>query len=232
MAARAEDVIRAGPDDTALKMIQTIKPDFPLRLQREGVTNGEVRLVFEVSSRGKLVDLLIVAFTHSEFAHEVRRAVNTWKFEPGRVGGLPISTVVDMTFIFEYKFGNPAVLEKMATTMAYEPTNNYVYAPCPKELLDRAPEPIARVAPNYPKELSDQGIVGRVPVVFYVDESGRARMPVSTNDAHPVLAALAAEAVKLWQFDPPKRRGRPVMIRVSTDFVFVPREEQASVDRR
>ena len=38
----------------------------------------------------------------------------------------------------------------------------------------------------------------------------------------PELDQAAVEAVKKWQFDPATRRGKPVAVRISTEFDFQP----------
>jgi TonB family protein len=66
------------------------------------------------------------------------------------------------------------------------------------------------------------GVGGKVTVDFFVDESGKTRMPVVAGRSDDSLAGFAIAAVKQWRFEPPTRGGIPVLVRVSQDFNFVP----------
>ena len=49
-------------------------------------------------------------------------------------------------------------------------------------------------------------------------------MPVVTNRPPAELANLALAAAQQWQFDIPTRKGRPVLLRVSQNIHFKPKE--------
>jgi len=66
---------------------------------------------------------------------------------------------------------------------------------------------------------------GKVSVEFYIDETGRVRMPsvdLETNEAYEDLSATAIAAVGQWQFEPPTVKGRPVLVVAHQDFTFQP----------
>ena len=205
----------------ALRVVKTVRPEFPVRLHREGVMFGEVRLLAEIDEHGKLADCLITAFTHKEFATEAFNAVAKWKFELLDEQRTRATTIVPMTFSFEYQ--GTLVREKLGP----DPSDyhfNFIYRPCRAADLDHPPKLLHTIPPKYPKALGDQGISGVIAMEFFIDELGRVRMPVPLGDAHPILAGLAATALKLWEFEPPKRRGRPVLVSAMTQFKFEPGE--------
>lgn len=205
-----------------LRLIKQVLPTFPVRLQREGVLRGEVLMLIEVDQRGRIVDRLITAFTHAEFAQEAFRVVGEWQFQPMGRMDQPSFVVAPLTFIFEYS--GTLVREKWLDSTFLDGYREwrFTYAPCRAKDLDRPPQPAISVQPRYPKALGDEGVTGRITMAFYIDEKGKVRMPMPMGDADARLAGLAAEALRLWEFDPPTRRGRPVLVRAEADFIFEP----------
>ena len=63
-------------------------------------------------------------------------------------------------------------------------------------------------------------IEGAIVVEFYIDETGRPRMPVAVAPSDSFLAAAAVFAIKQWRFAPPKHRGQPVLAHAMQTFVF------------
>lgn len=205
------------------KIHQTSKPIYPPRLMQNAVTHGEARVRVSIDANGKLLDALVLAYTHREFGDEALRAVKAWRYEPGLENGEPIGVVGDITFAFEAS-GTVAVVnhsplrdgeiepEKSAMTYGAERTQN----------LDRIPTPTHVVPPIYPKEWSDKGVTGMATVEFYIDESGQARIPVVVSADQPMLGGSAAAAVSQWRFEPPTRHGKPVLVRAQQVFTFSP----------
>ena len=218
--AFAADAAPAAPRVVHCKVIQGTKPVYPVRLYNEGVTHGEARLALNVSAAGQLADSLVLAYTHKGFADEAVRTVSKWKFEPSRVEGEPVGTVMDVTF--RYEVGGVAVIERYGNVTEERdmPVGQYAYQVCGMKQLDRIPTPVHVPAPRYPKEWADQGIKGGAAVDFYIDETGKARMPVVTTADRDELGALAESAVQEWQFAPPTRSGKPVVVRARQVFRF------------
>jgi TonB family protein len=211
--------------DVPLKIIEKINPVYPIRMLNDGYIRGEAQIVFLVDAAGQLGDCLVTTYTQKEFANVALHALKKWKFEPAKVQGQPVSTVVDMTFLFEIN-GVVTIERQPTSTIPYEEAvlenDKYAFQPCPTKLLDGAPKPIRVTKPVYPKEFGDQGITGKVVIEFYIDEQGRARLPIAIQASHPTLAALAISAVEQWQFEPPTRKGQPVLVCASQEFTFVP----------
>jgi len=68
---------------------------------QNAVTHGEARVRVSIDATGKLLDALVLAYTHREFGDEALRAVKAWRYEPGLENGEPIGVVGDVTFAFE-----------------------------------------------------------------------------------------------------------------------------------
>ena len=194
-----------------------MKPRFPLALQQPGIAHGEVHLLLEVDASAQLTDCLVTAFTRREFAAEALKAAHTWRYKPARLGGRPVGSVVPLTVLFESN-GGLAVIRQMEPLPGR--AAHYEYEPCHAHDLDTTPKALSTPAPQYPKELGDQGIVGRVVVDFHIDETGRVRIPVAQEPADPRLAGLAITARKAWTFERPMCGGLPVLACASTSFAF------------
>jgi TonB family protein len=207
------------PPPNHFKIIQTARAAYPARMMYEGVSNGSARAVLHVSSEGKLVDWLFVSYTRKAFADEVERVIQKWTFEPEHVNGEAISTVVDITFSFEVN-GVMLVQRHGSDLPVNDVFREYEYQVCTLKNIDRIPPPVNIVSPTYPKEWAEQGIIGKVVVDFYIDETGKVRMPAATAGSQELLAGIAVAAVGKWQFSPPTRKGTPVLVHAQQTFEF------------
>jgi len=90
--------------------------------------------------------------------------------------------------------------------------------------LEKRPEPVSQVAPNYPAELRKAKVEGVVTLVFVLDESGRVEDPRVENSSRPEFEKPALEAIRRWRFSPGMKDGQavrtyirvPMRFRVST----------------
>ena len=61
---------------------------------------------------------------------------------------------------------------------------------------------------------------GETLIEILVDEEGRARLPRILSASDEAFGYAAVQGVAAWRFDPPKRGGRPVVVRVQIPFSF------------
>jgi len=208
------------------KIIQTANAIYPTRMMMEGVSNGVARAVLHVDSEGKLVDSLVVAYTRLAFAEEVQRVLKKWKFEPETSAGEPVDTIVEVTFNFEVN--GVLLVQRFGPELStVEIDRGYEYQACNLKHLDGIPTPVSIVHPTYPMEWAERGLVGKVTVDFYIDETGKVRFAAAPFDANPLLSGIAVAAVSKWQFAPPTRKGRPVLVHAQQIFDF--RKEKTPV---
>ena len=92
--------------------------------------------------------------------------------------------------------------------------------------LNQLPAPIVQTQPDYPYNLRRAGITGAVEVGFIVDTEGRVRDPWVMRSTNPGFERAAVHAVSTWKFQPGRRDGRPVNVRMSVtiDFSFTGQE--------
>jgi TonB family protein len=220
----AGSVLGAGLIEKTVTVHQTAVPIFPNNLL--AITNrGETRIVLSIDAEGKLDDYLVVGYTKREFADAALVAIKQWKFEPAISNGQPVPVVSEVNIMYEAT-GVVVSLNASEAIAAmlywWERSNRFEYHPVAMKDIDRIPIPQNVVAPIYPRELANKGVKGDVSIVFYINEEGVVRMPAVSEAADMRLADLAMQALLSWKFEPPTRRGRPVLVRAVQTFKFMP----------
>lgn len=195
---------------------------YPSTMIYDGVDSGEVRAAISVDSDGNLKDCLITAYTMPEFADVVLAALKRWRYRPAKANGVPTASRSDLLFEFRNKGvvvqTLPGAMVRRAFFDALD--GHYQYRPSQLRDLDRIPTPVHVVAPVANSD--DQ--FHSVTVEFYIDEQGSVRMAaVPRESAGDVYAAAAVAAVEQWRFEPPLRKGKPVLVLVEQEFNFRPK---------
>jgi len=85
--------------------------------------------------------------------------------------------------------------------------------------VEEFPEPIRKVAPEYPEEARARGIEGAVVIQALVGTDGFVHdTRVAKSD--PMFDAVSVAAVRQYYFDPAKYQGRPVAVWVAIPIRF------------
>ena len=208
-------------DFQSVRINATYTPVFPEQLIAAYRNGGRVRVLASVNREGRLEEWLVLSHTAREFAEAAVAALQRWEFEPARLRGEPVDVCFELTFTFEVK-GCVISVTPMDTVAAMFNTllDTEEYHPCSLREIDRIPTPLAAVAPEYPQSLAARGITGEITVDFYIDEQGNVRMPFVLGRPPMALAHLAVGAVRQWKFEPPTRRGVPVLVHARQVFHF------------
>ncbi len=212
----------SNPDYIPCRVHRNTAAVFPIRLLEQGIIRGEATVIIEVDGTGQIVDQLVTAYTHPDFAEQATSAIKDWTFEAGRHKDLPVVSVV--TINFEFSVNSIVVYERRFDSIRLDEylANRYAYFAHGSATLDEKPVVLSASPPVYPREWANEGRHGSVIVRFYIDESGRARLPIVTEKADDFLASAAAAAVKQWKFKPPTQGGKPVLAYAEQVFVFEP----------
>jgi TonB family protein len=202
------------------KVQQRVGVKFPVRALHEGTVRGEASLLLDVNRDGQLDDVLAVTHSGAEFAEAAIEAVRQWQFIPAHLAGEPIRSFITVNVQFEVN--GVTAFTKLAGE-ADEPTGPAPrdnYRPFSLAELDAMPTAYSRPGPVYPKEWIESGRTGAVTVDFFIDENGNTRFARVVGNADEWLAAVAVEAIKAWQFAPPRRHGRRVLAQARQVFHF------------
>jgi TonB family protein len=222
LAARAEATAGANGFQP-LVINQTTEVEYPPAPLALGYLKGRVTMLITVDASGKLTDSLAVSYTQPYFAQAAQAALAVWTYEPARMNGRPIGVTKEVEFNFEQS-GFVVVTQNVGAfadklLREFSPEEP-VYRAYSIQEIDGKLNTIRDGLPPYTKDLAAKGLSGTVTLAYYVDEKGRVRMPVVLNDANPELANLSVETVKQWQFEPPTRNGKPVLVSVRQDIKF------------
>ena len=86
--------------------------------------------------------------------------------------------------------------------------------------LEKRPEVVVSVPPQYPADLRKARIEGAVTVVFVLDESGRVQDARVENSTRPEFEQPALDALRRWKFKPGMREGEAVRTYMRLPFRF------------
>ena len=225
VAARAS-VTETDDDNAGIAINQTEVLNYPSLMLYNAVYSGETHVVISVDADGRLTDSLVVSYTHEAFADAALSALRRWSYEPAKVRGRACAGRADVLFDFRDKGvivqTFPGSLERHIFRTGRD--DRYVFAACNLRDLDRIPTPLHVVAPVLPAGGLPHGIKRAVTVEFYIDQEGHVRMPaIERADAGDAFAAASVAAVEQWKFEPPRRKGSPVLVLARQEFAFVPK---------
>ena len=191
----------------------------PASMSLRGMHYGEARVVIAVDATGRLTDSLAIGYTDPMFAEAALAAARTWTYEPARVQGEARAGRAELLFVFKADVVSVQSIDENYYKRVFTGLDeHYVFVAYPLSKLDKIPTPIHVVPPVIGP---DRGGRRSVTVEFYIDEKGVARMPVvERKDAGDVLAAAAVAAVEQWRFEPPLRKGQPVLVLAKQEFTF------------
>lgn len=86
--------------------------------------------------------------------------------------------------------------------------------------LDRAPDPIVRIAPVVPVGMRQMGFTAEVVVAFIVDPEGKVVAPQVVSSTDHKLNEPALLAMTKWKFRPGIKNGRRVNVRMMQPLLF------------
>jgi TonB family protein len=206
----------------SIKIEMTVEPQMPAVLRMDGLRDGRVIMAIDVDATGRLSDCLVIAASHKELVRSCVEALKEWRFTPARLDGQPISARQELTIHLSQ---TGAVVSRTATETITDLFERVAgrrndYEMCPAREVDRPLTAVNRVSPEYARDAEKLGVGGRVRVHFYVDEQGNVRLPAVPAETDPYLSAVAVQAMRSWKFDPPTRRGQPVLVAAVQEFDF------------
>lgn len=198
------------------------KPVYPMGLRMAGAS-GNVVVGFTVSVEGRVVDAWIARSTHPGFDDAALDAVRAWRFEPGRVGGRPVTTRMNVPIHFSID-GEKSFRVTRPKTFGDDLPEALRY--------DVPPEMEDLQLPAYPLEALKDRQGGKVMVAFMIDAQGRVvQTKVVGQPPSTALADAAVAAVETFRFKPAAKDGKPspALLRIELEFVSNGRSGHAPV---
>jgi periplasmic protein TonB len=100
-APQLKDRYLAHELDAGLIPLAKVAPVYPLHAARRGI-EGQVRVQFLVTAQGTVADIQILAAEPEKvFDQSVIDCVSRWRFQPGRVQGIPVAALAQTTIKFQ-----------------------------------------------------------------------------------------------------------------------------------
>ncbi len=212
-----------SPTIEEISILQTEPANHPLSLLRRGVFEGWARVSLAIDEEGKLIDALIVGYSHIEFGQATLDALHEWEFTPAKINGETVSSVTQLTFTYNRDSSGAAVIPVSMMEfigkrfVSSQPEENKLVR---LDQLDGIPVPLHIVSPAYSAKNAQDHTGEKVIVKFYIDEKGHVRLPTLKYADSPEIARQALAAVAQWRFQPPTYEGKPVITRASQEFRF------------
>jgi len=91
-------------------------------------------------------------------------------------------------------------------------------------LQDEPVKLLKAVKPEYPFKMQKAGLIGLVRIECIVDKEGRVINPIVVESNNPWFERPAIEAILKWKFQPGRKNGRVVNVRISQPISFEPEE--------
>jgi len=190
---------------------------YPLDLLSKDIS-GSAKVSVLVDPEGDVHEVKILEATHPAFGMATRAMMESWTFTPATKNGQPTWGLFVRTQQFS-KDERDTFLDANALLLLKQSraANSKVYK---LNQLDAIPKALYQPLPSYPNKLKQDKVTDRVMVEFFIDRDGMVQLPQILKSESDELAWLAMTAVLRWQFEPPKKNGKPVSAVVSVPVNF------------
>ncbi len=228
LVALASPLVAQGPDNETsvqkLRLTKFVLPDFPDYVRLSGNSKGVVTVAIGRDSEGQVTDVLVLDSTHPKLTRAAVTAVEQWKFALPANPAPPGREIVPIVrFLFTAK--GIAIVSAVTGSLAAKdraiPDNAPVILPSFAD-LDSPPKPLVHPMPSLTGALAERTAGGTVTVKYFVDETGRVRVPIILDCSAPELGRAALAAVEQWRFVPPRIAGHETILLETETFSFGP----------
>ena len=212
------DSANVEPLDQKPEIEVAVDPVYPYDLRLAG-TEGEAVVDFVIRSDGRVDAVTVREATQPEFGRALAAALECWLFRPAHKSGSYVSVPAALRQKFNLAEADGS--QPAAARLVDRLRNNDTEGMGAKG-LDARLNPRYRMPPAYPAKLLSEKLAGKAEIAFIIDREGHCRLARIVSANHELFGWAAATAVERWVFDPPKRGGQPVDVRVTIPFTFDP----------
>lgn len=198
------------------KVRKPVVPVYPYELLKRRIS-GEAKVSCLVDTSGRVVRTEVLEASRPEFGEALAAAVESMRFGAATAEGEPVATLLG--FRHRFRPRGPRAAEVVADLRLLDSTARGRLLGNGGR-LDRPLQATEQPAPAYPTALIVEGRSGGAIIEFIVDQQGRTRLPRIVDATAPAFGYAAAQAIAAWRFEPPREKGRPVLMRVSAPFIF------------
>jgi TonB family protein len=206
----------------AMRLERFVVPEFPPFLRQAGVMQGTVVVAIGRGERDRPGDILVLESSDARFADAALEAIREWRFQKAAESpAAPDNAVSVVRFLFTT--GSVAVVPLSAS--GRPGTRRSIRADSPIELpnfshCDTSPALVEHPAPEFPPTLRDRVTQGTAVIKYFVDTSGRVRLPAVVSASAPEFGLAAVAAMRRWRYEAPRIDGKPVIVLERHSFQF------------
>lgn len=197
--------------DLMPELTKPVRPQFPAQIMK-GSPSGEALVGLVVDELGQVLDVHLITTTHPAYGEESVRAIQQWKFSPGRVEGQAVRTYLRVIMNFspdDPRRAGPRI--KPGVLHYLEERDDKRYPDVNRLAKVVMPKPTQQQAPEYPGHLAR--IAGQAIVVFVINTRGVVTHVRCVKATHPSFALEAERAISYWRFKPATLDGQPISVR-------------------
>ncbi len=199
-----------------------VLPEFPDYVRASGNHKGVVTVAIGRDAEGRVTDVLVLDSTHPRLTQTTTNAVRQWKFKlPANPAPVGHEVVPIVRFLFTSK--GIAIVSALTGSLASKDRDVNENAPVilPSFAdLDSPPVPINHPMPRFTGRLAEAAQGGTVTVKFFLDETGKVRVPIILECSAPELGLATLAAVEQWTFTPPRAAGHETIALETQTFAF------------
>lgn len=203
--------------DTPPRPVGTVRPVYPYALLR-AKKEGKAVVRFIVDQKGRVARADIGESTAPELGRALQAAIECFHYEPAIKAGRPSLALQGFSQQFNREESWQLVGEQDFALLRREekkPETILTLGELDEKLVVRS-----RKAPRFPLSVNENVATGEAVIEFLVDEDGRVRLPRIVSASEEAFGYAAVQGVAAWRFEPPKRGGRPVVVRVQIPISF------------
>ena len=208
---------------------------FPGRAYEAGLPRGFATVCVELDEAGRAVDYLLIAYTEKYFGDALLRSARGMKYSPLLFRGKPVPSRFNFGYEFRPQFTVALNSFEAAQNRQWEVRGGrpeFKFQPVTEEDLDAPLEFERQAVPNFPAGYTPAGSkADTVMVTFFVDETGRVRIPRVDSAVSPLLVPNAIKAAHFWKFKPPTVKGKPVLVYAAFAMSFLRAENDPAGPR-
>lgn len=188
--------------------IAEVAPEYPKRALRAKI-QGDVVLDLSVSEEGKVVSVSVVS-GDLELSREAAKAIQKWEYLPSQEHDVA-ERHTRITLVFKIDdVGKPMVGAEFPSPPRF----------CSGDQRVTVPRALYSPNPSYSEEARRAKLQGVCILGVIVGPDG---LPQEVKIERPLghgLDEKAIEAVKQWKFDPARRNGTPIAVKINVEVQF------------
>jgi TonB family protein len=190
----------------------------------ESLLNNERKVVLGgalISALGTVDSVLWKTESISDDLKQATMAMlNTAKLEPATRNKKPVATMMWFRLKFDPLNGDVRITDSAAAILKKLRLEGENAQFTKSRELDAKIRPLRRQKPMFPRLAQANADTGNALIEVYIDQEGQAQLSRIVSSSELAFGYAAAQAIVQWQFEPPLKDGKPVVVKVRVPVNF------------